>query len=1827
MLSRLVFSTLVLVSLIITQFLPSPAYSQSQQILITKDSDYFGFDLETLKDVSLDQCKASCQGNQACLAFTYNTSAQFCFLKSDFSKLKPFTGAVAGRKITLGNEPDMGAPPKLTYIPSYLQNEAKQFRLGLKSGKPVPDTTGYLSMISLGNLSLNANDTKKAISGYYTALRIDPDSVSAWLQLASTSLIHPSTKSKDKRFYRRIATSSAYNAYQLARARSKRAEALALLARGLEARTNYRPALIAFKQSLALRENPVERAAYAELLRTRGFRVLKHTVNSDNLSPRICVQFSEKLKSKETDYASYLTLDQKTPQAIDVQNKQICFQGLSHGKSYQIGLREGLPSSIGENLLTNVNLKIYVRDRKPSARFTGGNFVLPLSARRGIPIVTVNAKSADLKLYRIGERALSSLIGRSKFLRQLESYQIDYLINSLGEPVWNGKVDIKPDLNREVTTSIPIDKALPSRKPGVYLLTGEASQGGNGNRDDIASQWFVISDIGLTTFSGNGNMRVITRSLSTAAPLANVELTLIAINNEILGTVKTNDQGEAVFDAGLTRGKNGLAPAAITAKRSAEDFVFLDISRPGFDFTDRGVKGRAAPAGVDVYAWTERGIYRTGETVHVAALARDASAKAIENLPLTFVFRRPDGVEERRIVNKGEALGGYGVELQLTTNAKRGTWQLQVYTDPKKSPVAEQRFLVEDLLPERTDFEIFPPQEALSVGTPKSVKVKGRYLYGAPASGLTLNGEMIVRTIRKRDGYKGYLFGLASEKQGSSQRISVNNIPPLNSDGEAVFNVVLKNTYATTRPQMANLTLRMREGSGRAIERNVSLDLMPQNTMIGIRSDFEDSQTAENSTVEFNIIAVDPAGKKAAISNARWALIKVRRDYQWYRNGSSWRYESFDQETKIADGSINITTENPANLQLPVKWGHYRLEITVDGQDTLTSSVEFNAGWYVEAKSTQTPDGLEIALDKSSYKAGDVAKLKISPRFAGEMLLAIGTDTIVKTMSVSVPKEGTTIDIPVEKDWGAGAYMLATLYRPGNAGKSRLPMRSIGVKWLSIDPAERALSVSLDLPKLSKPNAPFTIPVEVAGLAPGEEAWIAVAAVDVGILNLTNYKTPDPVGRYFGQRQLGISMRDIYGRLINGYLGSTGALRTGGDGADGMSANGSPPTEKLVAFFKGPVKLDENGKANITFDIPQFNGSVRVMATAWTKNGVGSAEGEAIIRDPMVITASLPKFMAPGDQARLRIEIANTDAPSGTYSLGLESSDNLSFASEGLVQALNLPLGQKTSLSIPVSAKNTGEGWARISLTHENGFAIQQDIVMKVRSGLLPITQKLSVMLSPNGGSLLVDKNLLAGSNLDGAKINVSVTRPSAIDVPSLLLQLNRYPFGCAEQTTSKALPLLYASEFKGGIPGFDEVLIKQRVQKAINKVLSYQSSSGGFSLWGRNSDDLWLSAYVSDFLTRAVEKGYDVPAEPMKQALNSLQNVLAYQNDLKKNSGAIAYALYVLARNKQASAGDLRYYADTQLALFSSPIARAQLAASIALYGDHERANRTFGSAFSLAKTTWQPNAKRYVYGSTLRDAAAMLALASESKPEPSNVNGMRQLVSKIKNADRYTNTQEQAWLVLAARAGLKLDDAITLEVDGQSHQGSFSRRIEGSNLALQPLRVSNTSGQELQANVTTIAVPEQPLPAGGNGFEISRTYYRLDGSEANVSEVRQNERFIVVIKAKQLQDIASRIIITDLLPAGFEIDNPRIVSSADLKNFKWLSPTTTAHSEFRSDRFVAAFNRRKRGKTNFTVAYQVRAVTPGIYTHPAVTIEDMYRPENSARSSTGWMQVKTPL
>ncbi|RIK89023.1 MAG: hypothetical protein DCC69_00370 [Hyphomicrobiales bacterium] len=1789
---------------------------QARSVVTTQDADYFGFDLRTERDVSLDACEAVCLADPACRAFTYNTRAQWCFLKSDYSTMNPFAGAVAGKVVVAADEPDLGAPPALSYVPDHMKVDARRYRAQFADAEPQADA-GLVFLSSAGTLSLRAGNAREAVDSFKAAIAVEKDDPALWTSLSRALLAVETDNYGERATLARDGTSAALIAYGLARSATPRAQGLAALGQALDRRDVYRAALTAYEASLALVNDAAVRAAYLDLKARKGFRVVNHSVEADLAEPRVCVQFSEDLVKSGVDYASYVTVDEAAPAAVEAGGRQICVGGLEHGNHYRIAVRQGLPAAIGEVTESPVSLSVYVRDRAPAVRFSGENFVLPATGRHGIPMVGVNAPTVKLRLHRIGDRGLAGLLSGWNFLRQLSEYDMDQLAES-GEQVWQGEIDLPGALNEEVMASFPVDEALPERKAGVYVLTaipdGDRSESWQGK----ATQWFVVSDIGLSTYAGEDGLTVFARALSSARPLAGATLQLLARNNEILGEAVTDARGRATFTPGLMRGASGLAPAALTAKGADGDFVFLDMTRAGFDLSDRGVAGRAAPGALDVFAFTERGIYRAGETVHAAALARDDKAEAVENLPLTFIFTRPDGVEERRAVSDGRALGGHHVPFTLQPNAMLGTWTLAVHTDPKAAALARLNFLVEQFVPDRIEFDLTVATPEIAPGEAAGVAVDGRYLYGAPAAGLGMEGEVTVGTRRDWDRFPGFLFGLADEEV---EAVSVPlALDPTDEDGKATFEAAVDMLPATTRLHDGKVTVRMREGGGRAVERTAAFAIRPEGPVIGIRPDFSGDEVAENSTAGFRVIAASPQGERLALEGARWTLTKIERNYQWYRSNNSWNYEAVTVERRIDGGRIDISAGEPAALSVPVEWGRYRLDVETADPAGPVASLAFDAGWFVEAASTETPDGLEIALDKERYKPGDVARLKVSPRFAGELLVAVGAERLLTTLDASVPADGAEIEIPVGDDWGAGAYVTATLYRPGDAAESRLPARAIGLKWLAVEPEGRTLDVGLAAPERSEPRAPLSIPVTLAGLEPGEEAWVTVAAVDVGILNLTRYAAPDPSAWYFGQRRLGLELRDLYGRLIDGSAGAFGRIRTGGDGG-AMAIEGSPPTEALVAFFSGPVEVGDDGKATVSFDIPEFNGTARVMAVAWSKRAVGQASADVVIRDPVVVTAGQPRFLALGDRAEIRLDIHNADGPAGDYALAIDTAGNAGLDFAAAPQSVALAADGRATVSLPVTATATGDAAVTVSLTHEDGTAVARTLHLPVRQPAMPVTSQRIVSLAANGGSLRIDGGLIADSILDGTSVAVGVTRTAAFDLPSLLTTLDRYPYGCSEQTISRALPLLYAAELSAAAGLDADPGLREKVEKAIARIMTFQSSSGSFGLWGPGWGDLWLDAYVGEFLTRAREAGYAVPAQGFSSALENLQNQLAYTDDVAGRGTEIAYALYVLARNRRASVGDLRYYADARIGEFASPMARAQIAASLALYGDNQRAEAAFASALRQAQAAPGTDFSRSDYGSRLRDGAAILALAAEVKPAPAIVPALARFVAQEREGKAWLSTQEQVWLVLAARAVAASGEAIRLDVDGAPHEGSFARRVTGAELLQSPITVANRGGEPVDAVITTVAAPADPLPAGGDGFAITRTYYTLDGEEANVTEAAQNDRFVVVLDVEQHNEWPARLAITDLLPAGFEIDNPRLVGSAELAAFEWLGDPTAAHSEFRDDRFVAAFD--TEGAGDFTAAYVVRAVTPGVYAHPAAVVEDMYRPQFNARTAAGMMEV----
>ncbi|GGB56321.1 membrane protein [Roseibium aquae] len=1796
------------------------AGAQDRRIVTIENADYFGSDYRTVQDVDLDSCKAVCLEDSQCRAFTYNTSAGWCFLKSDFGQLQSFQGAIAGRVVEVQAprvtaEADRQA--ELAFLEPGLIDQAKTFAARIQQTTQIgAETAGQLR--EAGMQALRAGNAALAETDFRRLIVLVPNDFAAWLQLTSSLQAQNPNDWMDRQTKRDETVLASISAYLRAISENERAIGLDRISESLAVQENWKPAIKALRASLALQEDPERRRRYGRMIAEHGFRIVDHQVDSDAAAPRICLVFSQELP-RGTDLSAYVTAVGQGSLSIESEDAQICIDGVVHGARYSVTARSGLPAADGERLENSARLSIYVRDRAPAAQFIGRAYVLPAGGEPTIPIRTVNTNEVDLGVYRIGDRSLADAVRDNRFLSQLRSYEADQIDESLGEKVWSGVIETGNRLNEDITTAIPVSGMGFDLRPGIYAMTARSKLDTENRWGPQATQWFLVSDLGLSAISAQDGLTANVRSLTTAAAVPGVTVRLVALNNEILGEQRTDDQGTAVFARGLTRGGGGMAPSLLVAETGEGDYSFLDLGKPAFDLSDRGVDGRPAPGPLDVFAWTDRGIYKAGDTVHIQALLRTDKAVAQENLPLTLLITRPDGVEHARVTVQDGGLGSHFHDLDLEPGAQQGIWSFAVHTDPDTPPLAQETFLVEDYQPERVDYALEADSDRLTASPPVEVSLSARFLYGSPAGDQRLEGEVLVNPTRQLPGHPGYQVGLLGDDTYPIRAALPGDLRT-DAAGNLAFSVPVPGLLETTALYDAVIVTRLVEAGGRYVERSLDIPVKADGPRIGVKPAFEGG-VDEGGPASFQIIAVTPDGARRAAEGLSWSLSRLDRRYQWYRTGGEWRYEPVTSARRVDSGTLTVSAEGPATLSVPVDWGEYRLEVMSEAFGAITQ-VEFSAGWYGASATSETPDYLDVALDRDTYRPGETAVLRLVPQMPGEAVIKVLAGGVAHSQTVAVGQDPVEVNIPVGEDWGAGVYVTASLYRPMDLADNRMPSRAVGLSWLSVNPEDRVLDVSVSAPDKIRPGTRLDVPVRLANLAAGTEAYVTVAAVDLGILNLTGYEAPAPETWYFGQHRLGAEIRDLYGQLIDRTLGTPGRVRSGGDAA-AMRLDAPPPDEEPVALFSGSVKVGADGAATVTFDVPDFNGTLRIMAVAWSRDGVGHGVQDIEVRAPLVVSASAPRFLAPGDTTRVLVDIDNVEGGAGSYDLTLSAGQGLALTGD-VPAVLDLGAGDRRQVSVEVTAGAELLRSAIVAaLTGPDGASFVKTVPIDIRD-TRPQTVRQSSFAVSAGGALVLDEGLIGDFRPGTVSVKVSSAQAARINVASLLGALDRYPYGCTEQVTSQSMPLLYLSTVAQDSGLGDVGDLRQKVETGISRVLANQSANGAFGLWNSyGSGDTWLDAYVTDFLSRADEQGFVVPARALTSALDNLENRLAYVQDFERGGEDIAYALYVLARNGRASIGDLRYYLDAKLNAFATPMAKAQLAAALSLYGETERATTGFDAAvaaLSMPQTPWY----RADYGSRLRDGAGVVTYAAASGMDrPLRNRALAEFADAQAQRQSYS-TQDMAWMLLAARELLNDTSSVQLRLEGDADTGRIAWSFDGEDLTTAPARFVNEGAEAVDLLVSVTGQPEQTEPASGRDYQIERSFYDLDGNPLDPGAIPVNTRLAVVVSVRALSDMPGRLMVVDRIPAGLAIDNPRLVRSGDLAALDFLQVIDQAETvAFHADRFEVAVDQTRQGGDEMTFAYLARAVIPGDYAHPPASVEDMYHPDRRAVTAGGRMTI----
>ena len=1632
------------------------------------------------------------------------------------------------------------------------------------------------------------------------------------------------------------------------------------------------------------------RSSQAEVGSSQAFALAECKPRLFDGAPAVAVMFTQPLARSQA-WAKLIKASDSSKDAKPVESnwvlgdnpRVIYLPYVTPDREYQIELSGELASVGSATLATPQRCSVKTEAMPESFYFASKGVVLPAGQNGGLPVVTVNTPEVDVQFLRVNDKDLPGFLEKFGGRTSSSSPQDSAEGEEGGEYFYGGDRHLKGTVSgyrldelRETSTSVyasrfttdarrdrrnvsflPVEKIKELQEPGIYVAVMNPP-GRFGW--DFQVTYFYVTDIGIHVHRHAAQTDVFATSLKKGTAIGGLELSLIDAAGKSLAQVQSDQDGHAVFTGDTSKAR------AVLARRGKEMSV-LALRDPALDLSEFDIGGHPS-RNRKLFVYAGRDLYRPGEQFTVSVLARDADGKVLPQAegaaaaPLTLVLKKPDGeqVQSQLVRPQATGTGYYQQVLRLPADAPTGRWLLEAKTDPgAKKPDAQWSFSVEEFLPERMKLALDAPEAVLREKQELMVKVQGDYLYGAPASGNRLLGMVFTERLRNpvAKAWPGFVFGDV-EDDSARERQSIEELA-LDDEGKASAKVPYETGNAHS-PMKVRASFSLLESGGRPVVRSLERTWWPAPVLVGLRPLFERDVAQEGGLAEFELIRVDAAGKLVPAKDLQMRLVREDRSWYWrYDEGRGWN-SGYNLEEELTEAR-SLALQERIKISLPVRYGRYRLEIK-DPETGLSSRYRFYAGWGAQGDDEvgNRPDRVQIKLEGAPFKPGDKAKLTITPPHDGEALVTVEGDRVLYQRRLAVRTTGTPLDITVDPSWQRhDLYVSVVAFRPGSAGDRVTPARALGLVHLPLMREDRKLRLVLTAPGKTVPEQ--TVPIKIkltdaAGkpVAGGDrKAMVTVSAVDVGILNITNYATPDPVNYFFGKHRFAADLLDLYGKLIEKMEGNLAKQRFGGD-ASARDTQSMPRKVRLVDLFSGPVALDANGEASVPLSLPDFNGTLRLMAVASTPDSYANAQAEMTVAAPLVAELSMPRFITPGDTATIALDVTNLSGSDQQVSVNIEAASPLRIT--GSSAPLKLADKQRTVLHYQAQATDA-EGLASIKLTVTAGqLKIVREAALQVQPATTRVREVKRVRLEPEG-SVKLDPTLADALWAGSSTVGLTLSNKPPIDVSSAVRGLLMYPYGCLEQTTSSAYPLVFIDEAAAQAFRIKPLTREERAVRldvAFGRLAGMQQSAGGFGLWAASSPyEAWLSAYVTGFLQDAREAGFAVPESMHQRAMASLleqfqrapgQQIKPPKDTLRDAQGRIfdyrevelrrlaherladaAHAGFILAREQKAPLATLRSLFDEHRANARSPLVLVHLGLALKLMGDEARAKVAFDDAMQLGYGLgagpsvygeWLGD-----YGSRVRDHAMAYALLHRFKVSHARRENLLLDLSDDFDKRSYFSTQERLALFLAARAaGGSADQSWQAELQhaGKAEklagETAQQRMIEVSDLK-HGLRLVNRGHEVLFAEVAVEGYPIKPLPQRDDRILIERTWWTPKGDSVSGREFKTGDMLVVRLRVRAKQHIKDGLIV-DRIPAGMEIENLNLSQGVQASEFnvggvnvgQAMGNPRIKHTEFRDDRFVAAA---QLGEDDLDVFYVLRVVTPGKFVVPAAFAEDMYRPE----------------
>ncbi|HEB9349958.1 TPA: hypothetical protein RZK40_001466 [Campylobacter coli] len=1460
------------------------------------------------------------------------------------------------------------------------------------------------------------------------------------------------------------------------------------------------------------------------------------------------------------------------------------------GEKYQVKIAKGLKSNqglINKGEEANITLQ---KDLDPSLVFANDGVFLPSGAEYQVYIKSRNVKKIHLKVSQIFSNNISeylrykNLVGKKDDSTQEAFYSSDGF-NYVAKKVIDKKIELKNQKNTWISSALDLSDLkgksgifsvslsvdandLDYKGENVYRIINKAS----------VSKNLIFSNIALSAQNLNKQLVVHARDFSKNEALENVKIELVSKQNQILQSQNTDSNGDAKFQ--IQEDDEILYILASKENQISVLRFSNPLSTDGYD-----VEGDQNHEMIKAFIYTDRGVYRAGDSVHLSVVARENTNPLKHPINFTLINPKNQKIIENRILKSQNDI--YYTQINLDKNAINGLYRANFNIAGVEF---SKDILVQSVVPNRIKVELNADENRSLDDGSLNYELSSKYLFGALASNLKYQSVVYFSPKNYHNSkYKDYIFTNPSSLIISASADDKGNLDEkgrVQSSVEIPENILNSQGYNFN----ARIVSEVFEKGGRSVKAVKDVNLNRYDYFVGMKA-LANSYVSEGETIDFYAIVSDLKEKLVSGKTLEYRI--YQNDYYWW-----WDYDSYDEflrsikqdtNTKLIEKGELTSSSEPMKFSFNTSnyYGQMFIEL-IDKESEVSTGQSFYVSSWGEPSYADVVSSLKIKSDKNKYKIGQSAKIEFESVAGAKALITLSSNSkIIDRFVMDTQDESTSIELAMKKEYAPNIYVSVSLFQDYNKIDNDRALRLFGVIPLYVEDENTKLDLELKTPDKILPNSDFEIEIQ----SKDKRAFnYTVAIVDEGLLDLTDFKTPDIWKGFYAKTGFTLKTYDTYSQIIPKFTGGDSVL--GGLRVD-KNRDDSAQRFKPVALFNTPARSDETGFAKLKFKMPSYMGSVRVMVVANENDAYGSVSKDIQVSAPLVMLETLPRTLKIGDNFTLLTQIFKTENRIKNATLSVRSKNSLIKISP---DTQTIDFKSATNLEVMmdanVSDNRIGKELLEFELKSED-YTYKNEIEIDIKPINAYTYENNTSLIKAGESKEFIIKDYILGTT--NATLKLSPT--PILDMDKRIKYLLNYPYGCIEQTTSAVLPQLFLDKFS---TEFDKQKAINNINAAIERYSNFQTADGGFAYWqGGDESNAWGSNYAGMFLILAKQNGYFVPDSMYERWLKYEQNFVQksvyrdYMMDIKANS------LYLLAMAKKPNISEMNLLYDNLNTL--STEAKWQLAAAYKLAGVEDTAKQI------ASKISIEPDSKYsfYTYGSLVRDEA-IIANAYKQIYGTNNEELLQKISDTLLSKD-YLSTQSTGYALYALAMGANLENMnenfmdATLKIDDQAYTINQNQM---QIFSFNDEKAIVSANKDIFVSFGVEGVKASENSAFSNKISLDRAFYDEKGNKISPSEIGSGQTFYmrISVSLNEGANYVSNIALTQILPSGWEVSNTLL----DDNTPSFIKNSNYDFIDVRDDKIMWFFGLNKNRTHHFYI--KLNAITPGSYTLSGAYAEAMY-------------------